>query len=144
MAGARPRYLSAGFILEEGLPLATLRRVVELDARAAREVGVEIVTGDTKLVDRGKGGRNLHQTRASAWCRRASTFRPARSRRRSGAAERRRGPARHGRMSVREGLGFEARWRAIVRRWPGWSRPCCPWGVLHCLRDLTRGGLAAA
>jgi hydrogenase expression/formation protein HypE len=55
MAGAVPLYLSAGFILEEGFPLADLARIVESMARAAREAGVPIVTGDTKVVERGKG-----------------------------------------------------------------------------------------
>lgn len=55
MAGARPMYLSCGFILEEGLSVETLARVVESMARAARESGVVVVTGDTKVVDRGKG-----------------------------------------------------------------------------------------
>jgi hydrogenase expression/formation protein HypE len=55
MCGARPLCLSAGFILEEGLPMETLRRVVESMSRAAREAEVTLVTGDTKVVDRGKG-----------------------------------------------------------------------------------------
>jgi len=55
MAGAKPLYLSAGFILEEGFPLSDLRRIVESMACAAREAGVAIVTGDTKVVERGKG-----------------------------------------------------------------------------------------
>lgn len=55
MAGAVPLYLSAAFILEEGFPLADLARIVESMARAAREAGVPIVTGDTKVVERGKG-----------------------------------------------------------------------------------------
>ncbi len=54
MCGARPKHLSAGFILEEGLPLETLRRVVTSMASAAAEAGVTIVTGDLKVVDRGK------------------------------------------------------------------------------------------
>jgi hydrogenase expression/formation protein HypE len=54
MAGARPLYLSAGFILEEGFPIADLRRIVESMARAAAEAGVAIVAGDTKVVQRGK------------------------------------------------------------------------------------------
>lgn len=53
MMGARPRYLSCAFILEEGLELEDLERVVESMAAAAREAGVEIVTGDTKVVPRG-------------------------------------------------------------------------------------------
>src|SRR5579875_2860869 len=54
MAGAQPLYLSAGFILEEGFSIADLRRIVDSMAKAAREAGVSIVTGDTKVVQRGK------------------------------------------------------------------------------------------
>lgn len=55
MAGAKPLYLAASFILEEGFPLADLKRIVESMAGAAREAGVPIVTGDTKVVEQGKG-----------------------------------------------------------------------------------------
>ncbi len=55
MAGARPLHLAAGFILEEGFPLAQLDRIAASMARAAREAGVTIVAGDTKVVERGKG-----------------------------------------------------------------------------------------
>jgi len=55
MAGARPLYLSASFIIEEGFPLADLKRLVDSMARASREAGVPIVTGDTKVVEQGKG-----------------------------------------------------------------------------------------
>jgi hydrogenase expression/formation protein HypE len=55
MSGARPLYLSASFILEEGFPLADLKRIVDSMAQAAREAGVPIVTGDTKVVEQGKG-----------------------------------------------------------------------------------------
>jgi hydrogenase expression/formation protein HypE len=55
VAGARPVHLSAGFILEEGFPVAELRRVVDSMAQAAIDAGVTIVTGDTKVVQRGKG-----------------------------------------------------------------------------------------
>jgi len=54
MAGARPLYLTAGFILEEGLPLADLERIVRSMAETAREAGVAVVAGDTKVVERGK------------------------------------------------------------------------------------------
>jgi hydrogenase expression/formation protein HypE len=53
--GAKPLYLAAGFILEEGFPLADLARIVASMAQAAREAGVPVVTGDTKVVERGKG-----------------------------------------------------------------------------------------
>jgi len=55
MAGARPLYLSAGFIIEEGFALGELKALVESMARASREAGVPIVTGDTKVVEQGKG-----------------------------------------------------------------------------------------
>jgi len=55
MMGAQPRWLSASFILEEGLPLAQLQQIARSMGRAAREAGVTIVTGDTKVVERGKG-----------------------------------------------------------------------------------------
>jgi hydrogenase expression/formation protein HypE len=55
MSGARPLYLSAGFILEEGFPLAQLERIVASMGQAAREAGVPVVTGDTKVVEKGKG-----------------------------------------------------------------------------------------
>lgn len=55
MAGAYPLYLSASFVLEEGFPLADLRRVVASMAKASRDAGVAIVTGDTKVVEKGKG-----------------------------------------------------------------------------------------
>ncbi|MFD0743684.1 hydrogenase expression/formation protein HypE [Phytohabitans flavus] len=54
VSGARPRYLSAGFILEEGFPVPDLARIVASMAAAARRAGVEVVTGDTKVVQRGK------------------------------------------------------------------------------------------
>ncbi len=55
MSGAKPLYLSAGFILEEGFPLADLERIVASMGEAARMAGVPVVTGDTKVVERGKG-----------------------------------------------------------------------------------------
>jgi hydrogenase expression/formation protein HypE len=55
MAGARPLYLAASFILEEGFPLGDLRRIVESMAAASREAGVPVITGDTKVVEQGKG-----------------------------------------------------------------------------------------
>src|ERR1035437_8284086 len=55
MCGARPRYLSAGFILEEGLPMETLWQTAQSMQRAAEKAGVQLVTGDTKVVDKGKG-----------------------------------------------------------------------------------------
>ena len=65
--GARPLYLSASFILEEGYPLADLQRLVQSMGDAARQAGVPIVTGDTKVVERGKGdGVFIHTTGVGA------------------------------------------------------------------------------
>ena len=55
VGGAIPKYLSVGFILEKGLPLDLLRRIVASISEAARRCGVEIITGDTKVVERGSG-----------------------------------------------------------------------------------------
>jgi hydrogenase expression/formation protein HypE len=55
MTGAKPLYLAASFILEEGFPLADLKRIVESMAAASREAGVPVITGDTKVVEKGKG-----------------------------------------------------------------------------------------
>ena len=55
VSGAKPLYISVGFIIEEGFPLADLRTIVQSMAKAARDAGVLIVTGDTKVVERGKG-----------------------------------------------------------------------------------------
>ena len=55
MGGALPLFISAAFILEEGLPLETLERIVASFGSAARQAGVQIVTGDTKVLERGKG-----------------------------------------------------------------------------------------
>src|SRR6266702_5067880 len=57
MGGAQPLFLSAAFIIEEGLPMETLRRVVASLHQAAADAGVKVVTGDTKVVEKGKGDR---------------------------------------------------------------------------------------
>jgi hydrogenase expression/formation protein HypE len=146
MAGAKPAYLSAGFILEEGLEFETLRRVVASMAETARAVGVRIVTGDTKVVDRGKADGIFINTAGIGWVRSGVDISPARVR--PGDVILLSGDlGRHGMaiMSVREGLRFEG----------ALESDCAPLGGLveamldaepdiHCLRDLTRGGLAAA
>ncbi len=146
MGGAEPFYLSAAFILEEGLPLATLQKVVTSLARAAQEAGVAVVTGDTKVVERGKGdglfintsgiGRVLPGINLSA-----DQARPGDSIILSGSI------GDHGItiLSQREGLEFES---PIVS-------DCAPLHTLvaamleaspaiRCMRDPTRGGLSSA
>ena len=146
MCGARARFLSAGFILEEGLPMETLWRIVQSMQRAAVDAGVELVTGDTKVVDRGKGDGVFINT---AGIGSVSAPRPI------GPASVRPGDAvlvsgdlgRHGMaiMAVRENLSFES---AIESDCAPLVEPVMSLlddGVdVHCLRDLTRGGLASA
>ncbi len=146
MCGARPLYLSAGFILEEGLEMETLRTVVASMQEAAAKANVRLVTGDTKVVDKGKGDGVFVNTSGIGLI-------EANVKGTIGPAAVQPGDAvivsgdlgRHGIaiLSVREGLEFES---------PILSDTDCVWpavgallnaGVeVHCLRDLTRGGLA--
>jgi hydrogenase expression/formation protein HypE len=148
MMGATPLYLAASFILEEGFPLADLRRIAESMGAAAREAGVPIVTGDTKVVERGKGdGVFIHTTGLGALAPGVNI----------GGANARPGDVvllsgtigDHGVavLSKRESLDFETTIEsdtaalhtlvaAMLRAVPGDS------GALRCLRDPTRGGLA--
>lgn len=146
MSGAKPAYLSASFIVEEGLSMTMLHRVVLSMAEAARIAGVQIVTGDTKVVDRGKGDGIFITTAGIGWVPEHVDISPARVR--PGDVLLLSGDlGRHGVaiMSVREGLQFEG----------ALESDCAPLSGLveamlaaepdiHCLRDLTRGGLAAA
>jgi len=146
MAGARPLALAAAFILEEGFPLEDLRRILLSMQEAAKSSKVAFVTGDTKVVDRGKGDGVFITTTGLGLIREGVEIGPRQVR--AGDAIVISGDlGRHGIaiLSVREGLQFES---------PVES-DCCPLfpqvdGLLaagikvHCLRDLTRGGLASA
>jgi hydrogenase expression/formation protein HypE len=147
MCGAWPLALSAGFILEEGLPLADLRRVVAAMEDASRDAGVPIVTGDTKVVDRGKGDGIYINTAGVGLVPEGVEVSPRRAR--PGDVILVSGDlAVHGIaiMSVREGLEFETvletdsaplhRLVAELLR-AGGER-------VHVLRDPTRGGVASA
>ena len=146
MAGARPGWLSAGFVLEEGLPMEMLRRIVASMRQAADEVGVEIVTGDTKVVDRGKGDGIFINTAGIGLVPPGIEISPARVA--AGDAVLVSGDlGRHGIaiMSVREGLRFDGALPSDCGSLVGLVETLIAAGVeLHCLRDLTRGGLAAA
>jgi hydrogenase expression/formation protein HypE len=146
MMGARPLCLTAGFVLEEGLPRSTLERIVGSMARAARLAGVPVVAGDTKVVERGKAdGLYVNTTGigiADPQCR----PRPAAAR--AGDAVIVSGPiGRHGMaiMAAREGLQFESSIESdsaclvsLVERLKASE------AHLHVLRDPTRGGVASA
>jgi hydrogenase expression/formation protein HypE len=146
MAGARPLYLTAGFVLEEGLPMETLRGIVASMAAAGREVGARIVTGDTKVVDRGHGDGVFINTSGVGLV--LPEFDIAPQRVSPGDAVIVSGDlGRHGMavMSVREGLGFESELQSDCASLVGLVESLAPLGRdIHCLRDLTRGGLAAA
>jgi hydrogenase expression/formation protein HypE len=146
MCGARPLLLSVGLILEEGLPLEELRRILESLRRAADEAGVSIVTGDTKVVDRGKGDGIFINTSAVGTVEHNLDIGPASIR--EGDVILLSGDiGRHGIavLAAREGLAFETTIRSdsapLHEPVLALLRAGLP---VHCLRDLTRGGLAAA
>jgi hydrogenase expression/formation protein HypE len=146
MCGARPLYLSAGFILEEGLPMETLWRVVSSMKEAADAAGVALVTGDTKVVDRGKGDGLYVNTAGIGVVEHDRTIAPVSVR--AGDAVLISGDiGRHGMaiMAVREGLQFESSIESDCAALAGPVLELMAEGVdVHCLRDLTRGGLASA
>jgi len=147
MMGADPLYLTAGFILEEGLPFDLLDRVVEAMSESASEAGVVIVTGDTKVVERGKADGMFINTTGIG--RLDPGFRPGPTRARDGDAVLVSGPiGRHGVaiMAAREDLRFEVEVESdtacLAPLVEGLRGSCGP-GV-RCLRDPTRGGVASA
>jgi hydrogenase expression/formation protein HypE len=146
MCGARPLWLSAGFILEEGLEMGTLRRIVESARQAAERAGVRIVTGDTKVVDKGKGDGLFLNTAGIGLVEAPGEIGPAAVQ--PGDAVIVSGDlGSHGIaiLSVREGLEFEAPIESDTA--PLWEPVAALLraGIeVHCLRDLTRGGLASA
>jgi len=145
MNGARPLYLAASFILEEGFPLADLARIVESMARAAKAAGVPIVTGDTKVVEEGKGDGVFITTTGVGVV--ADGIDVSGDRARPGDCILLSGHlGDHGVaiMSLREGLSFETTIEsdsAALHTLVAAMTDAVP--TLRCLRDPTRGGLAA-
>jgi hydrogenase expression/formation protein HypE len=146
MCGARPLYLSSGFILEEGLPMETLRTVVTSMQQAAAKAQVNLVTGDTKVVDKGKGDGIFVNTSGIGVI-------EANVKTTIGPASVQPGDVvivsgdlgRHGIaiLSVREGLEFESPILSDTDTvWPAVETLLNAGIDIHCLRDLTRGGLA--
>lgn len=146
MSGARPLVLSAAFIIEEGFALAQLARVVDAMAEAARRAGVEIVTGDTKVVERGHGDGCYINTAGIGVVPPGLELGPQRIR--TGDVVLVSGTlADHGMaiMSVREGLGFEAEIASDTAPLHGLVAAmlgACP--EVRMLRDPTRGGVATS
>jgi hydrogenase expression/formation protein HypE len=143
MAGARPLYLAAGFILEEGFPLADLKRIVESMAAAARDAGVPVVTGDTKVVEQGKGDGVFITTTGFGVV--APGVEISGDRARPGDAILVSGTiGDHGVaiMSLRENLSFETTIESDTAALHGLVAAmldAVP--TVRCLRDPTRGGL---
>lgn len=144
MAGATPAYLSVGFILEEGLSLGELQRVVDSMAAAAVECGVRLVTGDTKVVDHGKADGLFVNTSGIGFVPSGVNIGPEQVR--VGDAVIVSGDVgRHGIavLSVREGLAFETPVESDCADLFPLVRALLSADIaVHCLRDATRGGLA--
>ncbi len=145
MSGATPLYLSAGFILEEGLPLDDLGRIVTSFGQTAKKAGVQVITGDTKVVNKGHGdGLYINTTGIGVVPPgvhiAADQARPGDVVIVSGAL------GNHGIaiMSVREGLAFESEIKSDSAPLNGMIAAMLQTTPdIHCLRDATRGGLAA-
>ena len=147
MCGAVPLALSAGFILEEGFPMADLRRVVDSFRDAAQGADVPVATGDTKVVDRGKGDGVYINTAGIGVIPQGIEVAPARAR--PGDAILLSGEiAVHGIaiLSVREGLAFETTLESDSAALHGLVAAMLAAGGadVHVLRDPTRGGVASA
>jgi hydrogenase expression/formation protein HypE len=144
VSGAEPRYLSAAFILEEGLPLETLERVVVSMAETARAAGVQIVTGDTKVVDHGAADGLFINTAGVGVVPAGRKLVP--SNLRPGDRILINGTIGDHGMAVmiqREGLSFRSALAsdcAPLNELVAGLLAACPAGV-RCMRDPTRGGL---
>ena len=146
MCGARPLYLSAGFILEEGFPVEALQGIVQSMQAAAAASGVAVVTGDTKVVDKGKGDGIFINTAGLGLLEHPGTIGPLQIAPGDGILVN--GDlGRHGIaiMAVREGLAFESVIESDSAPLADLVLSLLREGIaVHCLRDLTRGGLASA
>jgi hydrogenase expression/formation protein HypE len=142
--GARPLYLAAGFVLEEGLPLADLDRIVASMALASRQAGVPVVAGDTKVVEAGKADGVFITTCGVGVLREGVDLSGANAR--PGDAVVISGPiGDHGMaiMSLREGLEFSTAIRSDTAALHGLiDAMLAAVPELRLLRDPTRGGLA--
>lgn len=144
VSGARPLYLAAAFILEEGLATGDLRRIVESMRAAAAKAGVILVTGDTKVVDRGKGDQVFISTTGMGVIEKPVTISANRARPGdkiilSGAV------GDHGIaiLSRREHLEFEGAIESDTAALNSLVEAMLDASLeIHCLRDPTRGGVA--
>ncbi len=145
VAGARPAFLSAGMIIEEGLEMDVLRRIAESMGAAAREAGVAIAAGDTKVVERGAADKVFVTTAGIGFFDSGARFGPEEIR--PGDAVLVTGTlGDHGIavLSEREGIGFETPAVSDVAPVQGLVEAMKAAGGVHAMRDPTRGGAAAA
>jgi hydrogenase expression/formation protein HypE len=144
VCGARPLHLSAGFILEEGLDTALLARVADSMGQAADALGIGIVTGDTKVVDRGAGDGVFINTAGVGVLEHELEIGP-RAVRPGDCVLLSGDVGRHGAtiMAMRESLHLDSDLRSdCASLWPPIAALLDAGLPVHCLRDLTRGGLA--
>ncbi len=146
MGGAQPLYMSAAFILEEGLSMETLRRIVDSLQRAAAEAGIEVITGDTKVVEKGKGDGLFINTTGIGVVPDGVSLSSDQAR--SGDAILLSGPlGDHGIaiLAQREGLEFESEIRSDSAPLHGLVAALLDaTRAVRCMRDPTRGGLSSA
>ncbi len=146
MCGARPLYLSVAFILEEGLPIETLWTIIKSMKKSADQAGIKIVTGDTKVVDKGKGDGIFINTSGVGAIEHNFKIHPS-SIERGDVVLLSGDIGRHGIaiMSAREGLGFESQIESDCAEVSSRVQNLLNAEIeVHCMRDLTRGGLATA
>lgn len=146
MCGAKPLYLSAGFILEEGFSMEMLWKIVQSMSNAAQNANVHIVTGDTKVVEKGKGDGIFINTAGVGIIEHNQHIAPSEIKPDdeiilSGDI------GRHGIaiMAVREGLEFESTIESDSASVADLVKQLLDANIeIHCMRDLTRGGLSSA
>lgn len=144
VSGARPLYLTAGFIIEEGFPVADLKKILDSMSAAAKRVGVKIIAGDTKVVDRGKADRIFINTAGIGVVGEGTDISPLNMR--PGDKVIISGPVgRHGIsvMAERNGISFDPPVLSDV--WPLntlTARMLAATGKIRVMRDPTRGGVA--
>ena len=146
MSGAEPRYLSAAFILEEGFEMAKLETIADAMAAAAEAAGVQIVTGDTKVIERQRGDGIYINTAGIGVVREGLETGPGQIQ--PGDRILINGDlGRHGMAIMTTREGFEVETPIVSDSAPLWEpvKALLDAGVrVRCLRDLTRGGLASA
>jgi len=146
MSGARPHSLSVGFIIEEGLEMEVLWKIVQSMKEAADVSGVKIVTGDTKVVDRGKGDGIFINTSGIGFIEHNLEINPSQVK--TGDVVLINGDlGRHGItiMAQREGLSFESKVTSDSAPLNSVVHKLISSQIkVHCMRDLTRGGLASS